>query len=55
MILHALMTTLPEVDVNGDEANRKWREEKQKPTAKDKLEWMKRFHLIFGQSSHYRE
>lgn len=53
--LKTLMTTLPEVDGNGDEAKRKWREEMQKPTAKDKLEWMKKFHLIVGQSSHYRE
>lgn len=55
MILHALMTMLPVVDGNGDEAKRKWREEKQKPIAKDKLEWMKKFHLIVGQSSHYGE
>lgn len=53
--LKALMTTLPEVDGNGGEAKRRWREEKQKPIAKDKLEWMKKFHLIFGQTSHYRE
>ena len=42
------MTTLPEVDGNGDEVKRKWREEMQKSTAKDKLEWMKKFHLIVG-------
>lgn len=29
--------------------------ENRKSTAKDKLEWMKKFHLIVGQSSHYRE